>query len=274
MPPKGESAAAKKAREKLERFAAIQFQERLDYELEEERARSNAELVERVGRAELMNHFYELMMQPSSRLMIAHTTFEKLRMSMQNEGALSAQRLLEMQVELRRAEKGSEALTHELVHLRGEVRSLLSQAAASLAAVQLKVEASAARFFADLKASASVHGDPLQATGPRAAELEVVLDEVRRQHANIAMKAQFKASEMTTIWQEQTSMHTRIPPRIRRTLQNLDKDALLLILDTLSFEDVVHKYLLFRYSPGVDDPMMGGLALLTQPAPPDLTARP
>lgn len=271
MPPK-ESAASKKMREKQEQFAALQFQERQDFELEEERARSTAELMERAGRAELMLHFYEIMVHPASRLMISHATLDRLRHTMQNEGALSAQRLLEMQVELRRLEKGGEALQHEIVHLRGDVRGLLSQASQSLAMIRSGVDKAVDGFIEQLEVSCRIHGDPVLATKVKGAELDVVLEDVRRRHAEVARKAMAKATDITRLWQEQTSMHTRVPPRIRRILQGLDKDDLLLIIDTLSFEDVVHKYLLYRYSPGLDDPMAystdEAAALLSPPSRP------
>ncbi len=271
MAPK-ESAAAKKAREKQEQFAAMQFQERQEYELEEERARSSSELMERAGRAELMLHFYEIMINPASRLMVSHATLDRLRHAMQSEGALSAQRLLEMQVELRRLEKGGEALQHEIVHLRGEVRGLLNQAAQSLGSIRSGVDKAVDGFITELEHSCRIHGDPVLATKLKAAELDVVLEDVRQRHVEVARKAQAKATDITRLWQEQTSMHTRIPPRIRRILQGLDKDDLLLIIDTLSFEDVVHKYLLYRYSPGIDDPMSystdEAAALMSPPCPP------
>jgi hypothetical protein len=38
----------------------------------------------------------------------------------------------------------------------------------------------------------------------------------------------------------------------------MEKDDLLLILDTLSFEESVRQYLLYRFPPGADDPFSEG----------------
>jgi hypothetical protein len=251
MPPK-ETPAARKAREKAEKFAAQQFQERLDVELEEERARGgNVELLERLARTEARLHFFETMAQPSARLMVPHTSFEALRSTMQAEGGLSAQRLLAMQVELRRVERGGAQLQQELVHLRGEVRNVIAHNHQSLAGVNAKVDGALQQYIAALDASVLNQRNDYEVC---ATALNTVLLESRRRHVELARKAQEEAQAMTQLWAEATSIHTRIPPRIRTTLQALDKDELLLILDTLSFEAVVQRYLLYRFSPGRDEP--------------------
>lgn len=250
MPPK-ESAAARKAREKAERFAAAQFQERLDTEMEEERARSSAEVLERLGRTEALLRFHEILVLPSARLTVPHTTFEAIRSKMQNEGSVGAQRLLAMQVELRRVEKGAAQLLHELAHLRAEVRGVISGAKRSLDQVNANVNTALNDFVRQL--DLAVQYQQNDAEGCEAA-LNKALLEARRKHAQVALEAQERAQNITELWREATSLHTRIPPRIRRQLQALEKDDLLLMLDTLSFESVVHRYLLHRFAPRGDDP--------------------
>jgi hypothetical protein len=265
MPPKKESAGARKAREKAERFAAAQFQERLDAELEEERGRSQVELLERLARAEAGLQFFETMASPAARLMVPKTTYDAMRSKMQNEGAVSAQRLLAMQVELRRVEKGGAQLQHELAHLRGEVRGVVSTAHQSLLATRRQVDTRLGDYIEALDGAVAHQRTDAESC---AAALNKALLESRRVHIDQAVNAQRRAQEVTELWREATSMHTRIPPRIRRTLQGLEKDDLLRILDTLSFETVVQRYLLYRFSPGPDDPFSEGAAQILAAAPP------
>jgi hypothetical protein len=276
MPPK-ESAAARKAREKQERWLAAQFQERMDQELEEDRGRSQVELLERLGRTETELLFYEEMTQPAARLMVPHSTFESLQSKMRHEGAVSAQRLLAMQVELRKVEKGSAQLQIELAHLRNDVRHVISDAHKTLTATRSATDVALESFIDEMRAS--VASQEADAEGC-AASLNQVLRDARIRQMQVARKAQVEAHRVTEIWKEATSMHTRIPPRIRKTLQSLDKDDLLLILDSLSFEAVVQRYLLYRFTPGPDDPFkvdadpasptLGEGLLLAAPTGPEL----
>jgi hypothetical protein len=258
MPPK-ENAKAKKLREKQEKFALGQLMERQDAEIDEEKGRQWLELCERLDRAEAMLQFHETLVHPSSHLMVMHTAYGDLRSKMQREGALSAERVLAMQIEMRRMEKAGALLQHELVHLRAEVRNLSTGVNAHLGKVNDTVQDRLQGFVASVEAGILRQRDDASECG---VYLNQSLEDARSRHVQLARDAQLKAHEITQLWQENTSMHTRIPPRIRGALAVLPKDDLLLILDTLSFEDVALKYLLYRLAPGPDDPFADNVQVM------------
>ena len=265
MPPKKESAKDRKAREKAEKFAAQQLAERLDMEADEEKARQWQELVERMERTQLLLEFHEALVHPSNKLMISHTAYDELRAKMQKESSRSAERVLSMQVGQRQVERHSKQLQQELVHLRSEVRTLSAQVSGQVDAHRHKVHSSLQNFVDSLEASIVGQREDAVESGNL---LNLTLEESRVAHVALAKKVDAKAQQVTALWQDNTSMHTRIPPRIRATLTRLDKDDLMLILDTLSFDDTVLKYLQYRYSPGPDDPFADtdDVAPITNPA--------
>eukprot|EP00756_Hemistasia_phaeocysticola_P005018 Hpha_TRINITY_DN13135_c0_g1::TRINITY_DN13135_c0_g1_i1::g.113368::m.113368 len=68
------------------------------------------------------------------------------------------------------------------------------------------------------------------------------------------------AGHLTHRLQEAKASHTNLPSRIRRRVEGLEKQELLLIIDTLSFEPEVLEYFMFRYPPQPEFPYGGGPA--------------
>ena len=255
MPPKKESAKDKKLREKAEKFAAMQLSERQDMEADEEKARQwHVELVERMERTQLLLEFHEDLVNPAAKLMMPYKAYGDLQSKMQRESARSAERLLSMQLEQRQVERHSKALQHELVHLRSEVRTLSAAVSTQVDLNRGKVHRALDDFCHALESSIVGARDDARESGHL---LNTTLEQARVEHIALAHQVDAKAQQITALWQENSSMHTRIPPRIRATLTRLEKDDLMLILDTLSFEDIVLKYLQYRFSPGPDDPFAG-----------------
>lgn len=251
MPPK-ENKKSKKEKEKLEKLIASHQNERQEQEIEEDKQRQWVELTERMERSELLLSFYETLVNPAARLMVLTTTYDGLRRKMQQEGAVSADRVLSMQVEMRRMEKSRKLLQLELVHLRGEVRALDVAVASKLDNIVANVDVTLNAYVEALDRTIWKDRREVEES---AHLLNHALEQARLDTIELARKAQDRAAKITTLWQENTSMHTRIPPRIRNKLASLDKSDLLLILDALSFEDVVFKTLLYRFPPDQDAPL-------------------
>jgi len=117
-------------------------------------------------------------------------------------------------------------LTKELLQLQTE------REAGTTAAQTLRQELVFVRN--ELRTIASLPAQPNCDAGPRAAMLQ--------------------ADHVTDLLVASQPMHTRIPPRIRRVLSGMDQDTILVLFDTLSFDDAVLQYLLFKFPPGPDVP--------------------
>jgi hypothetical protein len=93
-----------------------------------------------------------------------------------------------------------------------------------------------------------------------ARHLNTSLERARTRSLRLAKECLSAADRITETLQthHRMRMHSMIPPRIRQLLSRMEKDDLLLILDTLSFEESVRQYLLYRFPPGADDPFSEG----------------
>jgi hypothetical protein len=244
MPPKAKKAGS-------DRAAALQAAARLDMEIEEEKARQGVEHVEALERATAAVEFYRELVAPASRMMVPRRTYNELKEKMRAEGEASASRVLEVQKEARRLEAFNSQLHYELVQLRREVRGLTSTVLTGLDTqsqnVQLALRTTVTSIDNAIKrgrldASESAH------------LLNRTLEQARQAHLDLAQQTQAQAQKITAVWQEHTSMHSRIPPRIRQKLRSTAVEDLLLVLDGLSFEEGVLKFLLYRFPPELDDP--------------------
>lgn len=246
-----ETAKERKDREKLERLAAAQEAERIEFDGEEDKGRQWVELMQRMERLEVSAEFYERLVAPQSRLMVWRTEYDELRHKMQVEGALSANRVLAMQKEVYEKEKHHVLLQQELVHLRTECKVLAGQMRKTTDQLQAAVAERLRECIAAIEGSIERHrNDAIES----AQHLHVALDHARVQAAELAKASLATAQKVVHTMQENSSMHTRLPRRIRTQLQRLDKEELLLILDTLSFEDSTLQHMLYRFPPGPDDP--------------------
>lgn len=250
MPPK-ESAKQKKDREKAEKAVAQMAQERQDTEIDEDKARQLVELTERMSRLEITNEFFERMVSPGSRLMVRRTDYDAIRKQMQVEAAASADRVLSMQTRFHDMQRSHSVLLQELAHLRGECKRLASTITSETGKMRGTVADALQECVASIEGEIVRHR---RDAAECAQHLNLSLEESRLRAVKMADEALRQAQKVTQIMQEHTSMHTRIPARIRSALQRLEKDELMLILDTLSFEDAALQYLMYRFPPGHDDP--------------------
>lgn len=250
MPPK-ENAKSKKEREKMEKFAQQQSTERLDEEIAEDQARREQELQEKLERDEIYIEFYQILVNPVNRLMVSFTAFAEMRNKMQKDGASSASRILSMQEEMYKQQKFHQNLQKEMVHLRAENRALSAKVGQLMEEVSTTVDRRLTNCID------SVEGSILRQREDCAETLYLLnrsLEESKHKALRVAEDALFAANRVTKLMQENTSMHSKIPHRIRTTLQGLEKEELLLMLDTLSFDEPALQYLLYRYPPSRDDP--------------------
>ena len=246
-----ETAKQRKDREKAERLAAAQEAERLEFDADEDKGRQWVELQQRMERLETSVEFYERLVAPQNHLMVWRRDYEELRQKMQLEGGLSASRVLAMQQEVYEKEQHHSVLQQELVHLRTECKLLAAKVNKRTEAMQLQVTDRLEECINAIEGS-------IQRQRSDAAEcaqhLHYALDNARVESSELAKGSLSTAQKVTLTIQENTSMHTRLPRRIRSQLQKLDKEDLLLILDTLSFEDSTLQHMLYRFPPGDDDP--------------------
>ena len=260
MPAK-ESAKARKEREKAERLALAQAQERQDAELDEDKARQIQELQERLERDEIYLEYYERLVHPRSHLMVPYTAYAEIRAKMQQEGACSAERVMTMQEEMYAMQKAHAALQQELVHIRNENRALAAKVATSMEGVATSVESSLNDCLDGIQASILRQREDARET---AQHLHTTLEQSKLKARQLTDDTLAAAHRVTALLQENTSMHSRIPRRIRGILHTLEKDDLLMILDTLSFDEPALHYLLYRFPPGMDDPFAMPEAVLNQ----------
>jgi hypothetical protein len=251
MSNKKESAKERKDREKAEKAAAAQAAERLEQEVDEERARRQVELAERCERAEATVRFYETLAQPKNKMMVRQVVFDELEAKMRKDAECNATRLLRLQQEMYTYQKASDLIQKELVDVRTEYK-LLANA--------ISAETTSLRNYVVARLEDSVHAMEESVLGSReevednARLLNEGLEKARLAHIKRVREVAARAHGVTELLQENTSMHTRVPGRIRRTLQRLERDDLLVILDTLSFEDSTLEYLQYKYPPTQDSP--------------------
>lgn len=247
-----ETAKERKDREKAEKLAAMQGVDRLNHEMEEDKGRQWVELTERLGRCECMIEFYERLVHPSARLMVSHTSYNELRLKMQKDSRLNAERMLTMQQEVDHVRKYHGALQQELAHLRTHTKSLAAKVGTEMGTMREDVDKALSDCVAAIQGSILRQREDAQEC---AQHLSVSLEQAKLKAAEMTSSTLSCAHKVTQLLQENTSMHTRIPTRIRRQLQSLERDDLLLILDTLSFEDSTLQYLLYKFPPSGDDPL-------------------
>jgi hypothetical protein len=250
MPPK-ESAKERKDREKAEAHAAMLLQQRQDFDVDEEKARQHQEMIERLDRAELGVEYFQRMIDPQSRIVVRRTEFDEMRSNLQRDLVLSSQRIFDLQ-EMHSAIKVAHVeLQQELVYLRVECKSLAANLHRSAQQSQEQVMAEVSQCIARIEQQILHHRQDTSESGQL---LNAALEKARLaaiENANVALAT---AHKISSLMQQHHPVHSRIPRRIKLALEALEKDELLMILDTLSFEDSVLQYLLYRYPPGLDDP--------------------
>ena len=254
MPPKAkESVAARRARERAEAAALLQHEARQSQEIEEDKARRAVELNERVEYLEALNQFYHRLVSPASRLMVPRRDYEAARAQMQEAATTSAERSLLAQERHEHMTRAHEELSLELAHLRNDTRKMAETMRLEAVRMRARVEDRLDACAADINDRIlSKRRDALECS----AHLNTVLEENMVRILGFVADAKRTAQLVTTLQQEQSSLHSRIPRRIRTLLLGLEREDLVLILDTLSFEESTLEYLLCRYPPQPDDPFL------------------
>lgn len=255
MPPK-ESAKERKDREKAEALAAAQFHERQQFEIGEEKARQAVETTEYLERLEALVEFYTYMTNPTSRLMVRYTEYQEIRNIMESDGIAKALQLRDLTAQYLHMKETYSTLQVELVHLRAECRQLHQKVKRELKTeafdvVQRELHAYIEKIDGDILH----HREDVAECG---VHLNQALENARIRSLKMADVTLQLSERMTLVLQQQQSMHTRIPVRIRKALFRLEKDDLVRILDTLSFEENALQAILHRFPPPQDDPFATG----------------
>ena len=251
MPPKKESAKDRKAREHAE-AAAIAFEkERSECESQEDKARSQLLLLERVGFLTTTNAAYARMLDPANRMVVLRTAYDDTRRQLQAEAGAGADRIMALQTKFAGVQHAHAELQVELAHLRQDSRRTAGIARREVGRMRARVEERLDACVADIEHSI-LHQRGL--TLESAQHLNVALEENMKKIMHMTEEATAAAVKVTTLQQEHSSIHSRIPRRIRNQLFEAEREDLLLILDTLSFEDSTLEYLLCRYPPTEDSP--------------------
>jgi hypothetical protein len=255
MPPK-ESAKERKDREKAEAIAAAQFHERQQFEISEEKARQGVETGEYLERLESLVEFYTYMISPTSRLMVRYTEYQEIRDIMERDGIAKALQLRDLTAQYLHMKETYSTLQVELVHLRAECRQLHHRVKKELKTEAFDVVQRELHAYID-----KIDGDILhhrEDVAECGVHLNRALENARLRSAKMADATLQLSEKMTMVLQQQQSMHTKIPIRIRKALARLEKDDLIRILDTLSFEESALQAILHRFPPPPDDPFAGG----------------
>ena len=251
MPPKKESVKERKGREQAEAMTAAFHTERKECETAEDKARAHLLLQERVGFLSTANAAYAKMLDPHSRMTVRRTEYDDVKRQLQEEAGAGAERIMSIQKKFAGVQHAHAELQVELAHLRQDSRKMAGIARREVGRMRARVEERLDCCVADIENSIlHQRSDTLES----AQHLNVALEENMKKVMQMTEEAKAAALKVTTLQQEHSSLHSRIPRRIRNKLFEAEKEDLLLILDTLSFEDSTLEYLLCRYPPTEDSP--------------------
>ena len=223
---------------------------RLDVEAEEERRRTLTASQAAAAGFEIALQCYQQRVAPRTRRMLPRHAFDELRPASQAAARRDAARHVEQQREQRALEQQALALQAELRGLRREFRALAQAVGAHCRKEQSAVLCALGECVASVDASIAAHRADC-AESPHL--LNRALESSRIAHRDFLHRALTVAASITTTYGKLTFAHTRIPVRIRDRLRHASTEDLLLLFDTLSFEDGALQFMLSRYPPGPDD---------------------
>jgi hypothetical protein len=234
------------AREAQAKLAAVFAVARADMETEEGRKRALVEQTAAAAGYELGFEFFHALVAPRSRFMIPRTLFDDLKRVTHENALRATAHQLDLERRQRELEQQNIELRDELRAMRRDYRTLgqavdlhcRREQSAVLAALQdcvRSLDAAITQHRADCSESPHL--------------LNRALEESRLAHRDFVRRALDAAAGITVAYQRATIAHTRIPRRIRDQLRHATDDDLLLLLDTLSFEDGVLQFLLYRFPP-------------------------
>lgn len=246
-----ESAKERKEREKAEALALAQSNDRLQFESGEEKARQVFELQERVEWLEACHEFYHHLVLPSSRLMVRRTEYDELREVMNRDAQVSSARVQQMREEYLQMKSAVSDLQLELVHLRSECRKLAQQSKAEQLLIRENVRESLSACVERIEDDILHHRQSVEHCG---SHLQTTLEDARMRSLRMARNAMTMSDRITNVMVTNTSMHTNIPRRIRASMERLEHNELMTILDALSFDSFVIQQLMYRFAPADDQP--------------------
>ena len=258
MRKRGTAKAAKNGQENLLRHRKLQEQLELTHSNERDHlwrmecdARQWMDVTESQEWMQKLIDFYETILKPSSKLMVGRKQYDDIRRKLVLNDYIVKIRSHAANQRQREVEGYYEAMQQELAHVRSQVRDLSSWVDKHLAGPRNEVHSALSGFIESVKRSIVGEREDCEQSGRL---LNKVLERSRIEHCEIVERIDAQAQAITQVLQEQSSMHTCIPRRIRSLMMDSEKSDFMLMFDTLSFEDVVMKYLRYRYSPGPDDP--------------------
>ena len=246
-----ETAKERKEREKAEALAIAQAADRQQFEGTEDKARQVFELQERVEWLEACHEFYHHLVLPSSRLMVRRTEYDELREVMNRDSQVSSQRVQTMREEYLQMKTAVSELQLELVHLRSECRKLAQQSKTEQQLIREQVHTSLSSCVERIEEDILNHRQDVEHCG---AHLQTTLEDARMRSLRMARAAMSMSDRITNVMVSNTSMHTNIPRRIRASMERLEHNELMTILDALSFDPFVIQQLMYRFAPSDDQP--------------------
>lgn len=240
------------AREAQARMVAAYATQRLDLEADEEKSRLITETQAYSNGNELAFHFYHVLVMPKSRMMIPRPLFDELKINSQIASQQSSEIRISLQKERRSLEQQNLNLQEELRSLRRDFRTLAQAVDLHCRKEQSAVLSALQEVIRTIDDSITQHRSDC-VESPQL--LNKALEESRLAHREYAQKALDAAAQITTAtYGKATFAHTRIPLRIRNKLRNSSVEDLMLLFDTVSFEDGALQFLLHKFPPDVDCP--------------------
>lgn len=251
MAPK-ETAKERKEREKAEALAQAQLLERRQSEVAEERERQHHETLERIERMEMTSEFYAWMVNPASRLMVRRTEYDAIRQTMMVDAAAKAKQVDQLTEQFLFMQKQYSTVQEDLVHLRSDCRALHQTVKREYLAMSAEVGEALRSCISQIESDILSHREDVAQCGTH---LNRTLEDARQRSIQLAKTTLHAAERVTGLLQSShNAMHTRIPLRIRKLLSQMEPTDLILMFDTLSFDDHTLKYLQYRFPPPSDDP--------------------
>ncbi|KAJ9437582.1 hypothetical protein DIPPA_28571 [Diplonema papillatum] len=257
MPKQGKREVLKQA--KLEAWEEGKRRDRLNMEEEELQMRKEIETGEDYDRQNTMLQKLEEYVSPEQSLSVSmayHTDVEKRWKVVERK---KDEELFETKMQLVEATQARQFLERQLRDVRTDQRQIREAQLKKMESLKAELLAKLEQVTGDIAGKLLNSDEPLTECDANGAKQSTTdfCDSLRKtQHAylDLMRDVQKRCDQMTGILQESKSTHSNLPTRIRRQLQDMPTDTLLLIIDTLSFDPEVLQFFMFKFPPAADLP--------------------
>eukprot|EP01061_Rhynchopus_euleeides_P012046 TRINITY_DN21647_c0_g1_i1.p1 TRINITY_DN21647_c0_g1~~TRINITY_DN21647_c0_g1_i1.p1 ORF type:complete len:280 (+),score=82.82 TRINITY_DN21647_c0_g1_i1:70-840(+) len=233
---------------KYEAWLEARRRERVNMEEEEFQARKDTQFQEEFGHQGVRLLQLEEFVHPENRLSVSMASHLDAEKRLKEGEAKKDRELRETGSLLNHARKANELLENELRDVRTDQRQLKDILLRKMETLQQnmlqRIDDTNRQVMTDIvedrEKAKHLCNEDMERTRQR---FLILMSEIRQ-----------RSERFTDMLQESKASHSNLPTRIRQKLQGMDKEELLLIIDTLSFESEVLQYFMFKFPPAQDRP--------------------